>query len=137
MNALIRRIVLAGALAFLNGCTAMESIASAHSEWTFEGVAGLTLLLVDSTGSDQFEWLSFKRNGTAYAESGVSGPDFKEKLQWKLTAGGKLGIYSDTEIYDELTFISRTSKMIMVKRRTGEIIKYKILAEEHLTRRFS
>jgi hypothetical protein len=71
------------------------------------------------------------------SESGISGPDFKEKLRWHITPTGQLGICSDVEIYDELTLISRTSKRIVVKRRTGEIVKYKILAKEKQTRRFS
>ena len=139
MSAILRQTLLISGVWVLSTCVAVDS-GSERRKWTFNSVAGLTILLIESPERHQYEWLRFHRNGTADSESGVSGPEFKEKLAWKLLPDGRLGIYSDFDIYDELTLISRTAKTIVAKRRTGEIVKYKILHEEpreHLTRRWS
>ncbi len=142
--ALIRRMVattagvsLIGLAALLVGCTSIGNAPSGHPEWTPYNVSGLKILLVDSSDFRQFEWLAFAANGGVQIESGTNGPERRETLHWRITPTGALGIYSDIDIYDELTLLSRTAKTLVVKRRSGTTAKYKILFDEHLTRRWS
>ena len=97
--------------------------------WRARDVVRLILNLIDSDPT-KVETMIFYRNGDVSMTFGYSdgrtvslcGPIY----QWRITAG-RLLIFKPIKntIYDELTLISRDSKIITVRRRNGKLAKYK------------
>lgn len=97
---------------------------STHLDWTEKDVIGLSLGLIDPA---QAEWMRFARDGNVAMtvgrkDGGVCAPLFR----WSIVSGRLQILMDDSEVYDELTLISRNSSTITAQRRSGKEVTYKI-----------
>jgi hypothetical protein len=110
---------LAVALCFV----AVSCVASAplsQSRWTTAKIIGLHLELIDSTRVEQY---SFTKN---YVVPSVSSHDIviDPLWHWKIR-DGRLQIYGESRLEDELTLLSIDPKTIIVRKRSGEVARYR------------
>ena len=97
------------------------------SHWTKDSVAGLTIELVNPV---HYEWMSFSSDGFgSITLSRKVGPMTGPLFHWKIVSG-RLRITMDgKKVYDELTLISRDASRIVARRRSGEVVRYRILSK--------
>ncbi len=102
----------------LANCT---TAAPTQPEWTPKMMPGLHMELIHSVQSEQY---SFYKGGAVAASVGshdiVIGPAWR----WRIR-NGRLQIYSDSQVENELTLISRDQRIITARKPSGVIARYR------------
>ena len=113
----------------LCGCGTTHHVTTATSrpEWTTASVVGLKIMLEDPI---RYQSMRFTREGSVMLTFGrKNGPIASPIYYWQIDSiSGRLRIADyDKKIYEELTLISRDSRKIVTRRRSGEVVTYRIL----------
>jgi hypothetical protein len=107
------------------GLLPSSGIAQDHAsvEWTNESVVGLCLSLEDPI---VYEELDFRKDGYLLATFGTKGgPYTGPLLRWKLVKG-RLQI-GEGEAAEQFTLVSRDVATVVVKTRSGKILRFKVV----------
>ena len=107
------------------GCASSERVG--QSGWTERSVSGLTIKLVDDP--TRVEWLSFSRGGKVSVTWGRFGVTTTPWLDWKFV-NGRVQIYEDGELAEQLTFIRREGSQLILRTKGGRIGRFLIQREE-------
>ena len=120
-------LMAAFACVWISGCNTASPVPppqSAHHDWTEKDVVGLSLGLVDPV---QAEWMRFGGDGyVAMTVGEKQGAVCAPVFHWSIVSGRLRIVMHDRKFYDELTLISRNSSTITARRKSGELVTYKI-----------
>ena len=110
-------------LSLLTGVFALSAAAS-EIQWTTESLVGLHIELVDP---EQYESMRFIEDGAVLMGVGrKKGALAAPVFYWSLVSGRLRIVMDDKKLYEEFTLVSRDSEKIVARRRTGELVTYKI-----------
>jgi hypothetical protein len=104
----------------LAGCT--NKFAKVHAPWKSEEIAGLSLQLIAPIKVQNFR---FDAQGYVAVTSGTIFSVTTPEYRWRVT-DGKLQIYSESKLIEQLTLIQRTSHRIKAITNSGKIVAYRI-----------
>ena len=116
------------------GCATPER--AGQTGWTKRSVSGLTIKLVND--SKTIEWLRFAPNGIVLVNWGTawktkSGDSYRvttnPALDWKFV-DGRVQIYDDGKVAEELTLIRREGSYLVLRMKSGKVGRFQILREE-------
>ena len=130
--AILCRVHIAlGCLALIAGCKRHSVIygspKDAEISWLEQDVTGLTIELMDPYW---MQWMQFHGNGIALVHTGKAKEDpVGPAYEWKLVKG-HLRISHRHMVYEELSLISRDDSTIVVRKRSGKVVRYRILHPE-------
>ena len=97
---------------------------AADVQWTAESFTGLVMERVDP---EAYESMRFTKDGAVLMGVGPKeGPWAAPVFHWSLVSGRLRIVMDDKKLYEEFTLVSRDSEKIVVRRRTGELVTYKI-----------
>jgi len=99
-----------------------------EAQWKGGPIVGLTIQLDNPT---RIESYTFDRAGQVFVMLGAKGGKLATPTYyWELANGQIVVTTEDKQIYDEFTFVSRTSDTLVLRRHNGETVTYKIVAKK-------
>jgi hypothetical protein len=99
-------------------------IADSAERWTLDQLVGLQCELIDSVRIENY---TFREDGLVAAIFGnkkVSQPHVYWMLNWKIR-NGRLQLFAQNAIREELTLINMQNGILTVRRKSGEIARFR------------
>lgn len=117
----MQRNLLLLIFALLSGCSYPDE--GARTSWALVSLPGKALELIDDT---ELAWLPFSGDGTSSATIGTKGgPVAAPILYWRVTGNTlQLSVFSDAEIFEELSDPAIKGNIISVTRKSGVRARY-------------